>query len=389
MLVSAIAILLIIFSVLPALLFSVPAVQNATIDKAAEFAGKYLGTKVEVGQITVGMFNRVVVRDFYVEDWDSDTLLYVKRADVTVGALSTLVNKNLVLRSGRIRGGKFILRETKRGTYNVKEITDQLINRERKSGFRLDVGELSGSGIEFRLHRNDEPRNEGVDFANMQLLDNDVAMSDFVVLSGVVESDVNSLSFTERSGFELKNMTGHFEVNYGKIRVEDAKLQSAHSRINLDYLLLDGEHWLEYRDFINNVPIICQVSNSDVSSEDVGYFAPSMWRWKTVIRNTTASMNGAVADFNGRLDHLELENGGELSGSAHVTGLIDVENTHFDINVDKLAASTSEITYLLNNIANLSLGEGEVGKYLKNIESVDATGAFVGTIRNLNVKVNS
>jgi hypothetical protein len=100
-------------------------------------------------------------------------------------------------------------------------------------------------------------------------------------------------------------------------------------------------------------------------------------------------MNGAVADFNGRLDHLELENGGELSGSAHVTGLIDVENTHFDINVDKLAASTSEITYLLNNIANLSLGEGEVGKYLKNIESVDATGAFVGTIRNFNVKVNS
>ena len=94
---SAIAILLIIFSALPAVLLSIPAVQNAVIDRAAIFSSEYLGSTVRVGRITLGGFNRVSVRDFYVEDLDGDTLLYVNRADATIGPLSSLFNKNLVL----------------------------------------------------------------------------------------------------------------------------------------------------------------------------------------------------------------------------------------------------------------------------------------------------
>ena len=76
---SAIILLLIIFPLLMALLLAVPAVQNVAIDKAATWAGNYLGTTVKVGNITVGLLNRIAVRDFYVADWDGDTLLYVKR----------------------------------------------------------------------------------------------------------------------------------------------------------------------------------------------------------------------------------------------------------------------------------------------------------------------
>lgn len=390
MLLSAIVILLIIFSVLPALLFSVPAIQNATIDRAAEYASKYLSTRVEVGEITVGVFNRVVVRDFYVEDFDGDTLLYVKRADATVGPISSLLKKNLVLRTGKISGGKFILRETDRDTYNVKEITDQLINRNRRSSFRMDIGELTGNDIEFRLHRKDDPRDEGIDFANMYLLGIDVKMEDFVVLGGgIVKSKITSLSFMERTGFRFKDMQGRFEVNNGKIRVDKARLRSEQSDISLDYLLLDGKNWLEYRDFINKVPIVCHVSRSMVSSEDVGYFAPSIWKWKTVVYNTDAIMDGTVADFTGRLDHLELENGGELRGTANVKGLVDVEKTDFKIEVERLDASTNEITYLLNNIAEVSFDKGDVMKYLDRIGRVNASGSFNGTIRDFQAEARA
>jgi len=71
-----------------ALLLAVPAVQNVAIDKAATWAGNYLGTTVKVGNITVGLLNRIAVRDFYVADWDGDTLLYVKRADAYIGPLA-------------------------------------------------------------------------------------------------------------------------------------------------------------------------------------------------------------------------------------------------------------------------------------------------------------
>ena len=388
MVLSAILLLLIILSVAPALLFSIPAVQNATIDKAAVFASEYLGTKVEVGKITIGAFNRVVVRDFYVEDLDGDTLLYVKRADAYIAPLSTLAKKNLVIFDGEVKGGKFVLRETERKTYNVKEITDKLVRKDRKSQFRLDISDLRGSDIEFRLHRLAPPRSKGVDFANMQLLGIDVELDNFVVNGGAVRSDIASLSFAERTGFELKSMTGRFSVDVGKVAVDDAVLTTERSKINLDHLLLDGNNWLEYKDFINNVPIRCQVSQCDVSSEDVGYFAPAMWRWKTSIRNATASMDGTVADFKGVLTRAELERGGVLRGSVQIKGLIDVENTLFDIKVDELRASTNEITYLLNNIARLSV-KGAAAEYVSRVAGVNAKGAFKGTIHDFKANLNS
>ena len=153
-----------------ALLLAVPAVQNRAVDKATALASDYLGTTVSVGNITVGMLNRVAVRDFYVADLDGDTLLYVKRVDAYLGSLASIMKKNLVINYGNVQGGKFVVRETERGTIAVKEVTDKLVKPNRKGNFRLDIRSLDGSDIVFSLLRKDEPREGGVDFADMHLL---------------------------------------------------------------------------------------------------------------------------------------------------------------------------------------------------------------------------
>ena len=387
---SAIALLLIIFPLLVALLLAVPAVQNVAIDKAATWAGNYLGTQVSVGNITVGLLNRVAVRDFYVADWDNDTLLYVKRADAYIGPFASLAKKNLVINYGNIQGGKFVVRETERGTFAVKEITDQLVkNREKDSGFRLDVRSLDGSDIDFSLLRIDDPDDGGIDFANMHLLGMDTHIDNLLVKSGgYVAGDIRRLSFVERSGFVLDDMFGHFLVDNGQIEVKEAQLKTTLSEINLDYLLLDGKDWLEYRDFINKIPIICDITDSRVSSDDVGYFATTIWGWQTTVRNASVSMNGPVANFKGRIAHATLEDGGILQGSARVRGLIDIEKTRFDIDVDRLKASTEEVSYLLNTIAHLSLGES-ASQYVERVKGIDASGEFHGTIRDFRAKAKA
>ena len=381
-LLSAIILLLIILPVAATLALSVPSVQNVAIDKALSWAGEKLGTTVKVSRITLGMFNRITVQDFYVSDWDGDTLLYVKRADARIASFASLLNKNLVLDYGEVKGGKFVVRETERGTFAVKEITDQLVNRERKGQFRLDIGLLSASGVEFHLLRNAEKREGGgIDFADMQIFDAAANLYDFSVDCGAVDSKFKNLSFVERSGFELKEADGHFYVYGGKIKVDDAHLRTERSTINLDYCLLDGSDWLIYRDYINAVPMDCRVSNCVVASEDVGYFAPAMWRWRTVIRNATASMKGTVADFVGEVENVTLADGGTLKGSGRIKGLIDVERTKFDIKVNRVRATTVELASLVGRIANLSIGDG-AQQYINRVKSIDASGRFCGTIRD-------
>jgi hypothetical protein len=299
-----------------------------------------------------------------------------------------MANKNLVINYGDIQGGKFVVRETDRGTFAVKEITDQLVKkRDKKSDFRLDVRSLDAADVDFSLIRIDEPRDEGVDFANMHLLGIDTHIDNLSVANAAVAGDIRRLAFVERSGFVLDDMDGHFLVDNGQIEVKEARLKTELSEINLDYLLLDGKNWLEYKDFINKVPIICDVTNSRVSSDDVGYFAPAIWGWQTTVRNTSISMNGPVANFKGKVTHATLEEGGTLRGSARVRGLIDVEKTYFDIDVNELKASIEEVTYLLNNIAHLSLGE-KAAQYVERLKTIDASGEFRGTIRDFRAKAD-
>jgi hypothetical protein len=136
------------------------------------------------------------------------------------------------------------------------------------------------------------------------------------------------------------------------------------------------------------VPIICNVTNSLVSSEDIGYFAPELWGWKTSIRDASVSMNGTVSNFKGKISNAVLEDGGVLRGSAQVRGLIDVEKTNFDIYVSKLKASTEEVAYLLHNIAHLSLGE-KATQYVERAKGIDASGEFHGTIRDFKAKAHT
>ncbi len=378
-----------IFSALPAILLSIPSVQNAVIDRAAEAASNYLNAEVRVGKISMGMFNRVTVHDFYVEDWDGDTLLYVNRADATIGPISTLLDRHLVLNDGEVRGGKFVLRETVRGTFNVKEITDLLVNRKaKKPPFKVDIKNLKGSDIQFRMYRRAAPRDEGIDFANMCIDDIDVTMENFKVVSPIVSSDVTSLSCVERSGFKVDDLTGSFRVEVGKLFFNDINLRTERSRATVDYMVLDGNTWLEYRDYINKIPMNGRISNCNLSSYDIGFFAPQLWPWETTLYNISASMVGTVADFRGELFHAELEQGGTLRGSANVRGLIDVEKTHFDIEVDELKASTNELANLLGKIAHLEIKDA-AADYISRVETLDATGTFRGTTRDFKATAKS
>ena len=168
--VSATILLLIFFSLAVSLLLAMPSVQNIAASKASSWVSEKLGTKVSIGHITYGLLNRVAVRDFYVEDLDGDTLIYAGKVNAFLGSLATLP-KSLTINHGIVENGKFILRETERGQMNVKEVTDRIPRGKGKHKFRLDIRAIDGVDIDFRLHRTvDKHNDEGVDYANMQLL---------------------------------------------------------------------------------------------------------------------------------------------------------------------------------------------------------------------------
>ncbi|GJM35688.1 MAG: hypothetical protein DHS20C18_46890 [Saprospiraceae bacterium] len=71
-------------------LLQVPSVQNYVAGKITQTLSTQLGTKVTLGHVGIRFFKTVVLKEFYIEDQQQDTLLYAGRLDANISIVSLL-----------------------------------------------------------------------------------------------------------------------------------------------------------------------------------------------------------------------------------------------------------------------------------------------------------
>ena len=84
---SVAVLLLIILPMVLSLLLDIPAVQNYVVQKAVRMVSRKLETTVSIDRVDIGLFSKVKVKGFYVEDYQRDTLLYVGSLDAYITGL--------------------------------------------------------------------------------------------------------------------------------------------------------------------------------------------------------------------------------------------------------------------------------------------------------------
>ena len=121
--VSAIVLALIFLPLLVALLFEIPAAQNFVAREAPEIISRKLSTRISIDRVDIGLFYRVSLDGFYVEDFQRDTLLYAGRLDARIKSLG-LFGGGLVFSRAELSDARFCLRETPDGEMNIKQVVD-------------------------------------------------------------------------------------------------------------------------------------------------------------------------------------------------------------------------------------------------------------------------
>ena len=386
-LLSAIVLLLIILPVALLLLLDIPAVQNFAVHKAAEFASEKLATRVSIDKFNIRFPNRVNVYGFYVEDYQRDTLLYVNHLRTNIKG----VRGGISFGAAFAEDAKLYIVEAPSGDMNIKEVVDRIGRKpERNPNFRLTIESAEVDNMDLRIEKT-EHRNPGygVDYGDMQLLDIKAKVDGLTVAAGefaaVISGDIKALTFRERSGFVAEDITGFFKVDKGLVELRDIKILTEQSNINLDTFSIKADDWLLYRDFVNNVRIDASASNSCVSSDDVGYFAPALCRWQTRFTQVDMRMNGTVADFEGSVRNARTQGGAILNADVDIVGLPDHKNTRFDINIKRFAASPAEVERLAANIAKLKIPV-KVVEMLERAKGPSVKGRFKGTISAFHTK---
>ena len=387
---SAAVLLLIILPVVLSLLLDIPAVQNFVVHKAAEMVSRKLETTVSIDRVDIGIFSKIKVKGFYVEDYGRDTLLYVGKLDAYVTGFG-IFGGGLAFSRGEIADAKLYLRQMPDGEMNIKQIVNRISDpdKPKKGNFKLSLKQASIENMDLCLERIDSVAPDyGIDFSHMHLYGLTARVDDFTIDGSAIYTTIAALTARERSGFVLDHLAGRFYMTQGCLGFEDASIVTARSNISLPYVSLVGNSWSEYKDFLGEVRIEAALRNTTVSTDDIAWFAPKLRDWHLDFSNIDVEVAGVVSDFTAKVRSMHIGEGTTLVADAVVKGLPDIRDTWFDLSVPRLHSSAEAVDGLALGIAGRKLSDKLVG-ILGNSGSVDLNARFKGKLASFDMQLGA
>ena len=377
MVLSTIVLLSIFLPISITLLLSVDSIQNFVAGKAAEFASDYLSTKVSIGRIDLDLFSRVRVRDFYVEDYEQDTLLYVREARASFRSFD-IKRTGLCISDAEATGAEFHLREMADGELNIRPIVKKLTRPDGKSEFKMYIDHIHAFDARFTYERQQHRNPEyGVDYFDMDIRNIDACLKDFAVVHGKVWGDVVELAAEEKSGFVLGDLTGYFFVDKGIIRFDHIVAQTEKSLVYIPSLSLEGGSWECYQHYIDDVCMVGSIERTMLSTDDVGYFAPGLREWHTTIRDVEATFDGVVRDFTGELLNAKIGNRTTVAADVHIIGLPEWQTSKYIVGVERLHADAEDVLTVVEDVTKRKLPP-TVEDIVRRAEWADVRATFGG-----------
>lgn len=387
---SAAVLLLLVLPIVLSLLLDISAVQQFVVRQVTQAVSRKLETTVHIDRIDIGLFNKVRVDGFYVEDYQRDTLLYAGRVDAFLTSMG-LFGGGIVLRHGDIVDAKLYLRETPSGELNIKQIINRISNpdRKKKGTFHLTLQKASIQNMELRIERlTHRDPDYGIDFGNIRMHEMTAFVDDLTIDGSNVYTTIRTLTARERSGFVLDDFAGRFYLTSGALGFEKTFIRTARSRIDIPYISLAGSDWADYKEFIGEVRLDMALHDSYFSTDDIAYFAPKLRDWHLDFSNIEVELAGHVADFEGKILSMQIGAGTHLVADARITGLPDIDRTHFDLTIPQFVTTGADIDYLGVAVANRELSDKVVG-ILDNSGKIDIAARFKGMLSAFDMQVGA
>jgi hypothetical protein len=349
---SAAVVFAVILPLAATLIVSLPRIQNTLAQRFMESASRTLGTKVSIDRIDVKLINRVVVEGFYVEDFAGDTLLYSKKVTALITDFGT--------GGGVLTFGEVTLDDTqlwiKRDSLdniNIQEVVKALRgNREdsSESNFRMRINGIKAPNITFGLLREDVPFHGGIDFSRFVIRNVNADVEWLSIEKDTVAMAINSLSFDERSGFRMDNLSARkLVVGGGKVLLSDVKARAHASDLDIAHVNLEGRSWSSYQTFIDSVALGVHLRPSRVTTSLVGWFVPLVEGWNLTLDEVALQTSGPVALMRGEVTNARLL-GTSFSLDFQSRDIPNLNNMWLNAKVGSLRTSASDINKIVQSV---------------------------------------
>ena len=326
-------------------LLRLPMVQTYLTTKLTVQLSEDLNTRVQVGGVDVGFFNRVIIEELYVEDLSLDTLAYFEKLHLGFNGFD---HDSMQVSFGEIRldGPKFFLRRLDgENRLNLMFIIDhfQVESDSTAPQWNYDFDELTVHRGSFQLlDRNKVHKGIGIDYFDLDVRHIELSIDDIDIVQDSIYGDIKSLSCFETRGFRLDGFKALAKVSPDMMDVKEIEVQTEKSLVQCDVLFTYSQ-WRDYLKFIDNVRMdVIIVPGSILDLKDLSFFAPKL----SGIGNDliiSGHVYGTVKSLKGRNMDIRFANATRVQGNVDFDGLPDIDKTFMFLDLKELETNYQDL----------------------------------------------
>ena len=304
------------------------------------------------------------------------------KANVGIGLISILadsidLNKmQFDLKSVDLNQSKFQL------AYGKSDLQKQNKKEESGTGGRWTVHLANLNLVNDEFGFDDErkkPVTNAVDYAHLLIMNLNTTASGLSLSSENYRGEIKRLSFSEKSGFELKSLSTRFYYSDQQASVDNLILLTSNTNLNtkseIKYASITS-----LSDKPGDLTADCRFDHSYIGVKDLLLLVPSLRSTLYQEQNTRIRINGSI---NGKLNNLQiadLDLAGlqhtQLKMSGQINGLPDVKKAIYHLQIKSL--------YTLKQDINRFLPENIIPENIRIPDFLSAHGRFDGSLYQFN-----
>ena len=375
---------LIVLYLLLIVLMHLPSVQTFLGKEVAEALADKFGTKVEVGKVNLGFFNRIIIDDVMMYDQQGDSLIYASRLSAKIDYMAATQGK-ISVSSAQIFGLRANLyRQTAKSPANFQFVLDSLASKDTTQHKPLDlhIGSLIIRRGAIAYNQRDVAPRSGV-FSPQHIRVSE--LSSHILLNHVTDNSIDlllkKLSFKDESGFKLQSLHFKLQADRQKATLKEFRLLMPRSELVLDDL--KATYRFEGKRFIpESLRFEGGIQQSKITFADVASLVPALRHFDDAVfvssRFSGTAKSISVPSLNLRTSSgsINLQARGSYShASSHPAWNADIAN---------LNLSPAGVEFLAENLGS----KVKIPKEIQRLGTIHLTGKAKGYEKVLSAKGN-
>ena len=293
------------------------------------------------------LFNRVVLKEVMLKDQYLDTLLYAPSLIATLKTFSPSAGR-IELSRLKFKDATVRLSTDTTKTINLKFITQALKKPpdSTKTKWKVAIHNIDFEQSRFKYENHFKPRDGkyGVNYTDMDFTGMDLHVRDLRVISDTIQFMIEHLSFTDKSGCVMRELSALMRLNKAFMKFSDLQIQLEDSEISSDRLDFTFNSWKDFgnQGFSSKVNLYFNFLPSRINLADAAYWAAFLHGIERTV-NMTGTLRGKFSSFKGENILLEYGNHTSFSGNFDLNGLPDVKETFMYFDIQDLTTGVDDI----------------------------------------------